>query len=700
VCLSLSFFLSYYLFCAYTLLLFMANTHSNSHPIKVATLNCRGTSYHLAQKLYSIQQTVLNYDLDILLLQETHVDKLARAKEIEGKLHCKALWSFGAFNSRGTAVLIFNDNHTIHKFHLDLNGRLVFVDLTVDGFKFRIISVYVPDEDSERRIFLNELYPYFSCNLPIIMGGDMNCIMKASVDKIGGNPARGLIGSREIVSFCSDFSLVDPFRFNHPHLVSTTWHRAGVSCRLDRFYVSKNILALYKSQFTYPFGHSDHDLVVLTLHNNFKNAAGPGYWKLNTSVLTDFAFRSKFVTFWWQCISGAILTQNWWDSFKKKVSYFIKDYCVRKAKAKRKAKRALQNEYFDICKAEKLSPGNFSEQIVNLKQRIKELEIISHSASKIRSKAKDLDHNESASKYFFKMEHSKSKKKEIGKIINLNGDECTSSKDILNGFSEFYAKLFTSEGVDDEVIDQFTSGLPILSEDDVIVCEGPITLQECYEALRRMKSDKSPGPDGLPKEFYLTFFDILGSTLVIILNLALINGQLSASQRLSFISLICKDNNNSENLRNWRPISLCCVDYKILTKVLSMRLGNVLENIIHSDQTCSIKGRTIFDNVHLLRNVQDYVEQKQMGCGIVSLDFEKAFDRVEHTFLQRVLHAFGFGDTFCNWVDAIYTNIYSSVIVNNFVSNPFLLTRGVRQGCSLSPLLFVLVLEPLLIKIR
>jgi hypothetical protein len=144
------------------------------------------------------------------------------------------------------------------------------------------------------------------------------------------------------------------------------------------------------------------------------------------------------------------------------------------------------------------------------------------------------------------MEHSRGKNKEIQKIRNLNGDECTSSKDILEGFFDFYSKLFTTEGVDDDVVKEFTSNLPTLSDDDVHVCEGPITLQECYEALRRMKSDKSPGPDGIPKEFYLTFFDILGSTLVTILNLAYLEGQMSASQRLSFITLICKDNNNAE----------------------------------------------------------------------------------------------------------------------------------------------------------
>jgi exonuclease III len=327
----------------------MENTPSNITPINIGTLNIRAIS--TPQKIFSVQQAVIKQDLDVLLLQETHVAKITTAREIEGKLHSKALWSFGTPTSRGTGILIFNKDHIIHKFHLDLDGRLVYIDLTIEGFKFRIISVYVPTEESERRVFLNELYPFLTCQLPIIMGGDFNCIMNAKLDKIGGNPSRGLVGSKEIISFCSSFSVVDVFRINHPHLVATTWHQrgnGGVSCRIDRFYVSKTISNLYKSQYTYPFGASDHDLVVLSISNNFKNETGPGYWKLNTSILSDKDFREKFLIFWQLIISGAIITQQWWDSFKKKFSYFVQDYCVQKTKAKREAKRALQKEYIEF----------------------------------------------------------------------------------------------------------------------------------------------------------------------------------------------------------------------------------------------------------------------------------------------------------------------------------------------------------------
>lgn len=122
----------------------------------------------------------------------------------------------------------------------------------------------------------------------------------------------------------------------------------------------------------------------------------------------------------------------------------------------------------------------------------------------------------------------------------------------------------------------------------------------------------------------------------------------------------------------------------------------VISNIVHPDQTCAVKGRSIHDNLHLVRNVIDYVEQKELSISFVCLDQEKAFDRVNHNFMFKALHKYGFGPQFIRW----YTDIKNTVLVNGHLSPSFLVTRSVRQGCSLSPLLYVLVFEPFAIKVR
>ncbi|PJE77730.1 hypothetical protein CI610_03342 [invertebrate metagenome] len=299
------------------------------------------------------------------------------------------------------------------------------------------------------------------------------------------------------------------------------------------------------------------------------------------------------------------------------------------------------------------------------------------------------------------MESDRGKKKFIEKIdLPDTSSSVSNSSDILTAFRDFYVKLFTEEAINFELADSFCENLPRLNALDMSMCEGPIEKQEILVALRHMRNNKSPGSDGLTKEFYLTFFDLLGDQLVLLYNAVFQRGELCDTQKLSYISLLCKDPNNSCNMKNWRPISLLNIDYKILSKVITNRLGKVIDKLVGTDQTCAIRERSIFENCHLLRNIVDYVDQKDLKCAFISLDQEKAFDRVNYDFLFKVLTAFNFGPDFIRWVSVLYKNVHSSVIVNGFISDPFPITRGVRQGCSLSPLLYVLVLEPFAKKVR
>ena len=193
---------------------------------------------------------------------------------------------------------------------------------------------------------------------------------------------------------------------------------------------------------------------------------------------------------------------------------------------------------------------------------------------------------------------------------------------------------------------------------------------------------------------------IIGKSYVKLMNRCLSEGTLPLSLRQCYITLICKDKTKVDLLTNWRPISLLNCDYKILSKVLSLRLRRVVGEIVHPDQTCSIPGRSIQDNVHLIRNLIEYVDDKHMSAEILSLDQSKAFDRVSYEYLFTILHSFGFGTHFISLVKLLHSNKYSSVIVNGFVSDEFTIQCSVRQGCIFSPLLYVLCMEPFAHRIR
>jgi hypothetical protein len=148
------------------------------------------------------------------------------------------------------------------------------------------------------------------------------------------------------------------------------------------------------------------------------------------------------------------------------------------------------------------------------------------------------------------------------------------------------------------------------------------------------------------------------------------------------------------SLKNWRPISLLNIDYKIISKVMATRLSKVMSSIISSDQTCCVPGRDIADNVLAMRDLVEFISDQNMGGYLIKIDQEKAFDRVNHNYLFKVLHRFGFPDYFIDWIKIFYTEVCSSVKINGYLSDSFPILRGIRQGCPLSALLYVLSAEP------
>ena len=184
---------------------------------------------------------------------------------------------------------------------------------------------------------------------------------------------------------------------------------------------------------------------------------------------------------------------------------------------------------------------------------------------------------------------------------------------------------------------------------------------------------------------------------------AFVNGAKQTSfthaKNTSVTSLLYKVKGDTEDLKNYLPISLINVDLTILTKALTNRLRQVLPSLIHFTQT-AVDGRKIDNTRHMQRDLIQLSNNENLDSAFIFLDHEKAFDRVNHDILYKTMHAFGIGATFVNWMRRIYSNATTRVKVNGYLSGNIPLNRGVRQGCPLSPLLYVLIIEILASQFR
>ena len=241
--------------------------------------------------------------------------------------------------------------------------------------------------------------------------------------------------------------------------------------------------------------------------------------------------------------------------------------------------------------------------------------------------------------------------------------------------------------------------IPKLTDEERDRMEGPITLQECKIVLDTFQTNKSPGEDGFTVEFYKYFIGLLGEDLVTSFNAAYDANELSISQRRGVITLIPKEDRSLLELSNWHPITLLNVDCKVAAKVIANRIQSSLPNLVHLDQTGFIKGRYIGQNIRLIIDIMEHTKSQNIPGILVSLDFQKAFDSLEWSFMMNTLDIFNFGASIKWWINTFCTNVESVAINNGFTTNWFKPSRGVRQGCPLSPFLFVLSVELLSNKI-
>ncbi|GFO33598.1 Pol-like protein [Plakobranchus ocellatus] len=314
----------------------------------------------------------------------------------------------------------------------------------------------------------------------------------------------------------------------------------------------------------------------------------------------------------------------------------------------------------------------------------------------IRARARWIGEGEKPSKYFCNLENRHHISKKISSLIKEDGTEASSNDEIVKEVRAFYAKLFKSREDHIENVDLETKlniDSPKLTAEEAILIEGKITYEEASTVLKNMKNNKSPGSDGFTIEFFKFFWRDIGYFLIKSISHSFDSGHLSITQREGLITCIPKPGKSKKQLKNWRPITLLNISYKIVSGCIAQRIKSLLNKITSTDQTGFLPGNFIGDNIRLLYDVLPEANEIKKKEIMILIDFEKAFDSIAWSFITKSLKIFNFKDDIVRWVRLFDNQVKSRCIVNNTVSDWFILERGCRQGDPISPYLFLIASE-------
>ena len=323
-------------------------------------------------------------------------------------------------------------------------------------------------------------------------------------------------------------------------------------------------------------------------------------------------------------------------------------------------------------------------KINTIEDEIEEIESYQHKGAMVRSRTKLIENEEKPTKFFYAAEKQNQNKKTITKLKSKNGEIQTKDDEILKIAQEFYTDLYKKAETNKKEQENL-----ILKYDKKISNDWHPSLtnlfeeKELYQALKSMEENKSPGKDGIPMEFYITFWHIIKNDFTELINhIFFVKKELTDSMKTAIISMIPKKDPNDTDIAKWRPISLLGVDYKIITKALTNRLLPTLDEIISIEQSAAVPNRTIYNNLFTIRDVIEYSNKKKIPTYILNFDQEKAFDKVDRDYMFKCLEKMNYPKQYIQFLKIMET--YSQIQNNGYFSECIKLERGVRQGCSLS----------------
>jgi exonuclease III len=588
--------------------------------------NCQGLGKDI--KIEFLKELIRKEKIDFIGIQETNKKSFDDSWLLSISSNRNFAWFWSPAKGRSGGLLVGLDADVFDIRQVDKGDFMIKVLMAhkESGFIWNFINVYGAAQNEYKQVFLTELASFCSnCKHPMLIGGDFNILRKDSdKNKPGGtNCWSSLFNSIIDVNSMIELDLSGRLYTWSNNRVPPTFEK------LDRFLASPEWVLQFKNVVVTGLDRTLSDHVPLCLKTDS-----------NVSPKRDFRyelcwkFRPDFKDFVCKSWSLPVRSRSNIDIWKEKIKRLkksLKGWNSNVEGKYSKLKKELSQKIDLIDKKSERFGISHEERLekLDLEWNLKNLMMEDCCKKKQMAREKFINDGDENSKYFHLI--AKGKKRRI-RILSLVHEENDIKNDVnINKVAtDFYKDLFGPSPVSSINMSNFH--MDMLNDEDRIRLTAPFTIDEIKLVVFSLKHNSAPGPDGIPAEFFQDFWEIIHNDLWNLFK-DFYNGALDI-KRLNFglVTLIPKIDNPTD-MRNFRPICLLNVCYKIITKVLTNRLATCITTVISPNQYGFIKGRYIMDGVVSLNEILHEVKIKKQSGVILKIDFEKAYDKVNWQFL-------------------------------------------------------------------